>query len=98
MVVIKAAMIAFFSLLFMLLDLYVWIVIIRALLTWVNADPYNPIVRVLSQLVDPVTSKMRRTFPFLRVGMVDLTPMVLIFILYFLKVFLRMLLIQMQIM
>ncbi len=98
MMVINAFLIAFFSLLFMLIDLYVWIVIIRALVTWVNADPYNPIVRILSQLVDPVTGKIRRVFPFVRVGMVDLSPLFLVFVLYFIKVFLRMLLLNMGIM
>ncbi len=97
MVVINAFLVAFFSLLFMVIDLYVWIVIIRALLTWVNADPYNPIVRIISSLVDPVLAKIRRWFPFVRAGMVDLSPLFLVFFLYFIKVFLRMLLINMQI-
>ncbi len=96
--VINAFLIALFSVIFMLIDLYVWIVIIRALVTWVNADPYNPIVRILSQLVDPITYRIRRWFPFVRVGMVDLSPLILVFFLYFVKVFLKMLLINMGIM
>ena len=98
MMVINAFWVAFFSVIFLLIDLYVWIVIIRALVTWVNADPYNPIVKILSQLVDPVTRKIRKWLPFVRVGMVDLSPLVLVFFLYFIKVFLRMLLINMHIM
>ncbi len=96
--VINAFLSALFSVLFMLIDLYVWIVIIRALITWVNADPYNPIVRLLSQLVDPITGRIRRWFPFVRVGMVDLSPLLLVFFLYFVKVFLVSLLHNMQIM
>ncbi len=96
--VINAFLSALFSVLFMLIDLYVWIVIIRALITWVNADPYNPIVRLLSQLVDPITARIRRWFPFVRVGMVDLSPLLLVFFLYFVKVFLVSLLHNMQIM
>lgn len=78
---------AFASVLNLALDIYVWIVIIRALITWVNPDPYNPIVKVLASLVDPITKRLSRALPFLRAGMVDLSPLFLIFVLYFLKLF-----------
>ncbi len=75
------------SVLNLAVDVYIWIVIIRALVTWVQADPRNPIVRFLASMVDPVTNRIRRIFPFVRAGMVDLSPLVLIFGLYFLKLF-----------
>lgn len=63
---------------------YMWIVIIAALLTWVNPDPYNPIVRFLSSATEPVLYWFRRKLPFLRMGGVDLTPIIVIALIYFL--------------
>jgi YggT family protein len=62
-----------------LLGIYIWIVIIRAVLSWVRPDPYNPIVRFICNLVDPVTYRLSRIIP-TRVGMVDLSPLILIVI------------------
>ncbi|MCI5150799.1 MAG: YggT family protein [Candidatus Electrothrix sp. MAN1_4] len=62
---------------------YIWIVVGRAIISWVNADPYNPIVRFLVQATDPVLEKIRRYIP--PMGGLDLSPMVLIFALYFLQ-------------
>lgn len=69
------------------LEGYKWVVIIRALLSWVNPDPYNPIVRALAALTDPVFSFLRRRFP-LMAGTIDLSPLVIIFVIYFLQLFL----------
>ena len=41
------------------LGAYVWVVIARAVITWVNADPYNPIVRFLYQATDPLLARIR---------------------------------------
>lgn len=67
------------------LNLYMWIVIISALLTWVNPDPYNPIVRTLRNLTDPVFARVRRWMPFLQMGGIDLTPIAIIFAIVFLE-------------
>lgn len=64
---------------------YIWIVIGRAIISWVNADPYNPIVRFLVQATDPVLEKIRRYVP--AMGGLDLSPMLLIFALVFLQSF-----------
>ncbi|MEJ5299443.1 MAG: YggT family protein [Thermodesulforhabdaceae bacterium] len=69
------------------LNVYFWIIIIRALLSWVNPDPYNPIVRTLYSITDPLLNAIRRRVP-LSVGPVDLTPLILILVIYFLQVFL----------
>ncbi|MDP3428193.1 MAG: YggT family protein [Humidesulfovibrio sp.] len=61
-----------------LLNLYMWVVIISALLSWVNPDPYNPIVRFLRNITDPVYAKIRRLMPFVVVGGMDLSPVVVI--------------------
>lgn len=70
------------------LTLYMWIVIVSALLTWVNPDPYNPIVRTLRSLTEPVFWRARRWFPFLVMGGLDLTPMAVLLAIIFLKTFL----------
>ncbi|GAB7022950.1 YggT family protein [Salidesulfovibrio brasiliensis] len=57
---------------------YMWIVIISALLSWVNPDPYNPIVRFLRGLTEPVFYKVRQWIPFAVVGGIDLSPIVVI--------------------
>jgi YggT family protein len=68
------------------LNAYIWIVIARAVITWVNADPHNPIVRFLRQATDPLLVRIRRVVPVM--GGLDLSPMILILILVFLQNFL----------
>jgi len=70
-----------------ILNLYMWILIIRALISWVNPDPYNPIVRFLYSITDPVMYRVQRVLP-LHFGGIDLTPMVLILAIIFLRSFL----------
>jgi YggT family protein len=68
------------------LSAYIWVVIARAVITWVNADPYNPIVRFLRQVTDPLLMRIRRFVPIM--GGMDLSPMVLILAIIFLQSFL----------
>ncbi len=70
------------------LSLYFWIIIIAALLSWVRPDPYNPVVRFLRAVTDPVFYRVRRWFPFLTIGGVDLSPIVVILAVQFLQWFL----------
>ncbi len=67
------------------LTIYMWIIIIRALISWVNPDPYNPIVRALVSVTEPVLYRIRRFLP--PMGL-DLSPVVAILAIYFLKIFL----------
>jgi YggT family protein len=69
-----------------LLNIYMWIVIARALISWVNPDPYNPIVNFLYRATEPVLSRVRRIIPDL--GGIDLSPLIVLLIIYFLKEFL----------
>jgi YggT family protein len=62
-----------------------WIIIISALLSWVNPDPYNPIVRFMHSVTEPVLRPIRR-----RLGIsmgIDFSPMIVILIIMFLKYF-----------
>jgi len=69
-----------------LLNIYMWIVIARALISWVNPDPYNPVVNFLYRATEPVLSRVRRIIPDL--GGIDLSPLIVLLIIYFLKEFL----------
>ena len=68
------------------LSAYIWIIIARAVISWVNADPYNPVVRFLHQVTDPLLNRIRRFLPVM--GGFDLSPMVLILAIIFLQSFL----------
>lgn len=66
----------------LLIQLYIFVVIARALISWVNPDPYNPIVRFLHNATDPVFYRIRRILP-LHFGGMDLTPIALLIALTF---------------
>lgn len=68
------------------LTMYLIIVIASALLSWVNPDPFNPIVRFLRNATEPVYDYIRRYMPFLVVGGIDLTPIVVILAIQFLQI------------
>lgn len=70
-----------------LLFAYMVIVIIQALLSWVRPDPHSPIVRFVNGLVNPVTYRISRIIP-TRIGMMDLSPLILILLIEFLRYFL----------
>ena len=68
------------------LTIYIWIIIIRALISWVNPDPFNPIVQILHRLTDPVLDPVRRRLP--DMGGIDISPIVVLLIIFFLQNFL----------
>ncbi len=78
---------AFVSVLDTLLTLYFWVVIISAVMTWVNPDPYNPIVRALRSLTEPVLYRVRKWLPFVYIGGIDLSPIVVLVGIQFIKIF-----------
>ena len=69
----------------MLLTLYMYMIIGSAIISWVNPDPYNPIVRFLRRTTDPVLDRIRSKMPYL--GGVDLSPLAVILAIYFLQNF-----------
>ena len=66
---------------------FFWILIARAVLSWVNPDPYNPIVRFLYRVTEPVLRPIRYRLPTVAMGL-DLSPMVVMLAIYFLESFL----------
>ena len=87
MFVISNFLSAFATLVDFILTAYMWIVIGRAVISWVNPDPYNPIVKFLRDVTDPVLYRIRRILP-LQGGGIDFTPMILIMAIIFLRSFL----------
>jgi YggT family protein len=80
-------LIAVSSILNIVLTLYMWVVIISALISWVNPDPYNPIVRFLRNITEPVFQLIRR-FIGSRLGIIDISPIIVILGILFAKYFL----------
>ena len=71
----------------MVLTIYLWIIVARAVLSWVSPDPYNPIVRFIHAVTEPVLLKIRSKLP-LYFGGFDFTPILVLAVIYFLKLFL----------
>lgn len=65
---------------------YMWIIIARAVLSWVSPDPYNPIVRFIYKVTEPVMYQVRSRLP-VSFGGIDFAPVVVILIIYFLQIF-----------
>lgn len=86
MFVVTNFMVAIAQLINFVLTAYMWIVIARAVMSWVNPDPYNPIVQFLYRVTDPPLGWIRRFLP--DMGGIDFSPMVLILGIVFLQSFL----------
>jgi len=74
------------TILHMVINVYIWIIIIASLLTWVRPDPFNPIVQTLNRLTEPVFIAVRkriRTY----FGGIDLAPVIILLILQFIDLF-----------
>ncbi len=68
------------------LTVYMWVIIVSALISWVNPDPYNPIVRFLYSVTDPVLRPIRNIIGY-RLGPIDISPLIIILIIVFIKKF-----------
>ena len=75
-----------------ILSLYMYVIIARAVISWVNPDPYNPIVRFLINVTEPVLYPIRRRMP--NLGGIDFSPLIVIFAIIFIQNFLVQSLIQ----
>lgn len=70
-----------------ILIIYMWVVIIRAVLSWVNVPSFYPLTVVLYRLTEPVLRPLRRIVPPNKVGGVDITPIIVIIIILFIDSF-----------
>ncbi len=87
MFMISNFLVALAKLINFVLSAYIWIIIGRAIISWVNPDPYNPIVRFLYEVTEPVLSRIRRYVPAF-IGGIDFSPMIVILVIIFLQSFL----------
>lgn len=78
---------AFATILDYILTIANWLIIIRALLSWVNPDPYNVIVQLIYKVTEPLLAPFRRLVPAYSMG-VDLSPIFALLAIWFLKLFL----------
>ncbi|MCJ8500443.1 YggT family protein [Desulfatitalea alkaliphila] len=79
--------IALANILNLVLTIYLWIIIARAVLSWVNPDPFNPIVRFIHNVTEPVLYRVRSKVPLL-FGGIDFSPMIVLLAIMFLRGFL----------
>ena len=84
MFVVGNILLGFATVLDYTLTFYTWIIIARALISWVNPDPWNPIVQFLTRATEPILVPIRRRLGW---GMgVDLSPLVVIVAIWFLQI------------
>lgn len=86
MFVISNFLNALATLIDLVLGAYIWIIIGRAIVSWVSADPYNPIVRFVYEVTEPLLARIRRVVPVFGGG-IDFSPMILIVAIMFLRGF-----------
>jgi len=86
MFVISNLLIAFGKVVDIALTIFMWIIIARAILSWVSPDPYNPIVRFIHNITEPVLYQIRRRIP-LSFGGIDFSPILVLLAVIFLQRF-----------
>ena len=66
----------------MILDKVLWlysiVIMIAVLISWVSPDPFNPIVQFLRSVTEPLFAWVRQHVPFVVIGMVDLSPLIVL--------------------
>jgi YggT family protein len=87
MFVLSNLIIALAKIVDIVLTIYMWIIVFRALISWVNPDPYNQIVIFLYRVTEPVLGPIRRKLPMGNMG-IDFSPIIVILVVLFLQYFL----------
>ena len=77
---------ALYQVISLVFQIYIFIVIARALVSWVNPDPYNPIVRFIHNITEPVLYQIRKRLP-LSFGGIDFSPILVLLAVIFLQRF-----------
>jgi len=86
MIILSNFLIAIAKVLDIVLTIFMWIVIARAVLSWVSPDPYNPIVRFIHKVTEPVLYQIRRRIP-VSFGGIDISPILVFLAIIFLQRF-----------
>lgn len=84
----NALLYAFIQTIHMVINLYVWIIIIAAFLSFVRPDPRNPVVQVIYRITEPALRLIRQKLPFVVFSGIDFSPLLLIIGLNFIDIFL----------
>lgn len=87
MILLSNFLFALAQILNLILNAYLFILIARVIVSWIGGDPYNPLVRFICSATDPLLYKVRRKIPF-NTGSLDLSPIILVAIIYFFQLFL----------
>ena len=86
MIILSNFLIAIAKVFDIVLSIFMWIVIARAVLSWVSPDPYNPIVRFIHKVTEPVLYQIRRRIP-VSFGGIDFSPIIVFLAIIFLQRF-----------
>jgi YggT family protein len=86
MIVVSNLLAAIAEVLKWVLNIFMWIIIARAILSWVSPDPYNPIVRFIHNVTEPVLYQIRRRLP-VSLGGIDFSPIIVLLAIIFLQRF-----------
>lgn len=84
MFVVDSFILSVISVVQILITAYMWVIIIAALISWVQPDPYNPIVTILYKLAAPAYKLI--SFIPTRIGSIDLAPLIIIILLQFISI------------
>lgn len=93
MFVLQNFIVALAKVIDLILVVYMWLIIARAVFSWVNADPYNKIVIFIYRVTEPVLRPVRRVLPGQNMG-IDFSPVVVLLSIFFLRYFLVQTIIQ----
>ncbi len=85
MFIVSNLIIALAKVIQVVLPVFYWLILIRALISWVNPDPLNPIVQFLYRVTEPILEPIRRFLPRMTI---DISPIIAFLIIYFLNFFL----------
>lgn len=91
MIVLSTFLSALASILHNIIQIYIWVIIIAALISWIRPDPYNNVVQILYRLTEPVYARIRRVMP-TNLGGIDIAPIIVLLSLEFIdRFFIRLL-------
>ena len=88
MFVLSNLLIACAKIIEIILTMAYWLILIRALISWVNPDPFNPIVQFLYKMTEPILHPIRKLLPFSLKFSIDISPIIAFLIIIFLQSFL----------
>lgn len=86
MFIIGYLLMAVVKVLHLVINIFLWVVVARAILSWVSPDPYNPIVRFIHNVTEPVLYRIRTFLP-VSFGGIDISPVIAILGVYFVDIF-----------